>query len=326
MQASPPLAIIVPAYKASHLAATLRSIAAQTEQSFRLYVFDDASPESLAPIVDAFDFPRHRLVYHRFSSNLGGTSLVLHWHRCINLTPEPWIWLFSDDDLMEAQCVAAFYEALARTKSAYNVYRYNTLIVNAEGRCIELCPTHPEWEPAREFAYFFLKRVRRASQQEMIFRRAAYEFTGGIIDLPLAWYADTVFALSVGKESGIYTISGPKVRFRLSGYNISSHRTQLTDRLKREALLMFFDWFQRYIDETGEDGSMIENSMLKSSSHSLFINGIRRSNRFVGFKDLARIRNLLKRHNPHSLRSDTLKILLHNSLILPKATLQFLRN
>ena len=54
------------------------------------------------------------LVYHRFSENMGGKDLVAHWERCIQLSAEPFIWLFSDDDLMPADGVERVMEVLSR--------------------------------------------------------------------------------------------------------------------------------------------------------------------------------------------------------------------
>lgn len=39
---------------------------------------------------------------------------MAHWERCIQLSAEPFIWLFSDDDLMPADGVERVMEALSR--------------------------------------------------------------------------------------------------------------------------------------------------------------------------------------------------------------------
>ena len=94
------LSIVIPAYKATFLPAALDSIAAQTCQNFTLYIGDDNSPHNLENIVNRYK-DEINLVYHRFDANLGGNDLVAQWERCISLTQgEPYIWLFSDDDVM----------------------------------------------------------------------------------------------------------------------------------------------------------------------------------------------------------------------------------
>lgn len=95
------LAIVIPAYKSTFLAAALDSIAVQTCQDFTLYIGDDNRPNHLGAIVDRYR-DRINLVYHRFDTNLGGKDLVAQWERCIDMSQgEEWIWLFSDDDVME---------------------------------------------------------------------------------------------------------------------------------------------------------------------------------------------------------------------------------
>ena len=117
MAADERLAVIIPAFKGRHLAATLASFAAQTDRRFRVYVADDGSPEELAPIVAPFR-AQLDLVYHRFPENLGRTSLAGHWHRAMALSRERWVWLFSDDDLVSPDSVAAFWAERARRPSS----------------------------------------------------------------------------------------------------------------------------------------------------------------------------------------------------------------
>ena len=106
------LAIIIPAFKKRFLRETLNSIASQTCKNFTVYIGDDYSPDNLEVIVDEF---RNLidLKYVRFKNNIGAKNLVKHWNRCLNLiNDEEWVWLFSDDDLMEPNCVDLFYKEL----------------------------------------------------------------------------------------------------------------------------------------------------------------------------------------------------------------------
>ena len=115
------LAIVIPAFKAKFLAETLSSIASQTSQDFKLYICDDCSREPIEDIVKSFE-GRLSFAYNRFDNNLGGVSLVRQWERCIALTSEEWIWLFSDDDIMETNCVEEFYNSLNGSTGKFDVY------------------------------------------------------------------------------------------------------------------------------------------------------------------------------------------------------------
>ena len=63
------LAIVIPYFKLTFFEETLLSLANQTNKRFKVYIGNDASPESplllLEKYKDKFDF-----VYHEFESNL----------------------------------------------------------------------------------------------------------------------------------------------------------------------------------------------------------------------------------------------------------------
>ena len=116
------LAIIIPAYKAEFLPAALDSIVAQTCKDFTLYVGDDCSSEPIGDVVEQYR-DKIELVYLRFDTNLGGKDLVAQWERCIAMSQdEPYIWLFSDDDVMESNCVELLLQQIENTKGTYDLY------------------------------------------------------------------------------------------------------------------------------------------------------------------------------------------------------------
>ena len=92
------LAIIIPAYKARFFREVLDSIVRQSNRDFTVYIGDDASPDDLESIVSDYK-DKLDIFYFRFEQNWGGRDLVAHWERCIELSDEPLVWLFSDDDL-----------------------------------------------------------------------------------------------------------------------------------------------------------------------------------------------------------------------------------
>ena len=129
------LAIVIPAYKATFLPAALDSIAIQTCKEFTLYVGDDCSPEPIGSIVEQYK-DKVNLVYQRFDTNLGGKDLVAQWGRCIAMSrEEPYIWLFSDDDVMEPNCVEELLRQIEKTEGYYDVYHFNVDIINERRMC-----------------------------------------------------------------------------------------------------------------------------------------------------------------------------------------------
>ena len=78
------LGIIIPAYKIDYLNQTLASIKSQTNNKFRLYVFDDNSPYDIKSCFDDYFSSNNNAIYIKFDNNLGQINLASHWNRCIN--------------------------------------------------------------------------------------------------------------------------------------------------------------------------------------------------------------------------------------------------
>lgn len=279
------LAIVIPAYKADFLARTLASIAAQTDQRFRVYIGDDASPEPLADLVGQCALPGGRLRYQRFDDRQGPVHLTRHWHRCVALSREPWVWLFSDDDMMAPNCVESFYAALDATAGRYDLYRFNTMTIDASDRPIGLNPPHPEVESWDRFAYFLLRQLRLTNQQELVFRRTAYDAIGGFLDLPLAWCSDHAFAIACGTTTGIFTMASGTVLFRQSGLNFSSRRTTATDRLKWRATAAYVTWLLEHVNRHARQ-VFPDRRELEHLARERFFFSLRALHRWIGLRDL----------------------------------------
>src|SRR5215217_7374333 len=147
------LAIIIPYYKLTFFEATLQSLADQSDQRFKVYIGDDASPENpislLEKYKDKFDF-----LYHRFQENLGTTSLTKQWERCIELSNnEEWIMILGDDDYMDKNVVATLYENLETiSQLQIKVVRFATRVHEADGSYSKIY-NHPKLENATDFLY-----------------------------------------------------------------------------------------------------------------------------------------------------------------------------
>ncbi|MGH7942142.1 MAG: glycosyltransferase family 2 protein [Limisphaerales bacterium] len=255
------LAIVIPAYKASYLREVLASVAGQSCRNFQLYVGDDASPENIRKIVQEFSdkIPLH---YHRFEKNLGATSLAEHWRRCIGLSHEPWIWLFSDDDLMDEGCVAAFYREILATSGRHDLYRFNTCSIDGDGRLISENPAHPQNETGPDFLVSRLRGGRTSTAQELIFSRAAWESAGGFPDFPLGWASDDAFIATLGSYKPIRVVPGPRLKWRLSGKNISTDNSFAMAIQKFQACRKFVEWATDFLKQNPPgDGPLTNGEM-----------------------------------------------------------------
>lgn len=243
------LAIIIPAYKADYLEATLTSLHDQTDKQFTVYIGDDCSPYDLKSIVDQF-IGKINIVYHRFDQNMGGISLTKQWERCVNLSDEEWIWLFSDDDIMERKAVEIFHSSVD-DKSL--LYKFNTYIIDGRG---DLNPIYRRYDPLNKLegclssANFIKNRLRgngfRSFAVEYIFHRSLFS-RYGFIEFPLAWNSDDAtwlrYSISNGKEIKILNGS---VFWRLSESNITSDtRSNTTIKQKVEASLLYIEWLSK---------------------------------------------------------------------------------
>lgn len=245
------LAIVIPAYKGDYLVSTLKSLHDQTDKRFTVYIGDDCSPYNLKCIVDQF-IDKINIVYHRFDQNMGSISLTKQWERCINLSDEEWIWLFSDDDIVDRKAVEVFYRSVDDRSL---LYKFNTYIIDGGG---DLNPIYKKYDALNKLEgrisseYFINSRLKgdgfRSFAVEYIFHRSLFS-TYGFIEFPLAWNSDDAtwlrYSIANGKEIKILNGS---VFWRLSESNITSDtKSNTTIKQKMEASLLYIEWLSKLL-------------------------------------------------------------------------------
>lgn len=236
------LAIVIPAYKASYLNETLQSIASQSCKNFNLYIGDDNSPYDLFTIVKPW-LGKLNINFKKFDQNIGGRNLVDHWERCISMSNEEWIWLFSDDDLMDANCVAKFYETLDK-KPLCDVFHFDTIEINNDSKVIKHNPNFPEIISSLDFAKLRMTDGISSYAPDYIFSRRAYIDNSGFQSFPLAWCSDDATWIKLSRRYGIHTIVGSYVYWRRSGVNITSLKgSSVEDKFR--AAIYFTEWFKK---------------------------------------------------------------------------------
>lgn len=238
------LAIVIPAYKAKFLSETLESIASQTDKRFCVYIGDDYSPENIGSIVGQYE-GKFEYVYKRFEDNLGGRDLVAQWERCIDMTQgEEWIWLFSDDDYMDATCVEAFYRSLAQKDINADLYRFNVRRLN--NSIIYDSTLFPKLVNS---AYLFKNKMKGNAPcfaVEYIFSRKIYLQENKFQNFDLAWHSDIATWMKFG-VNGIITIDKAFVTWRDSGENITPQADTTTLKRKWDATVAFFVWVKSFM-------------------------------------------------------------------------------
>lgn len=234
------LAIVIPYYKLTFFEEALKSLANQTDKRFKVYIGDDASPENPSKVLEnytsQFDFE-----YHRFQTNLGGISLVKQWERCLKLTNnEKWLLILGDDDVLDHNCVAAFYQNLEEIeKLQISTVRFSTRVIDSKGEFISETYSHPKIETATDFLIRKLKGGTRSSLSEYIFKKEVVERVQ-FKDFPLAWNTDLLAILEFSEWKNIFTINESQVFFRLSGLNITSKKDDVI--VKNNANFQFYKY------------------------------------------------------------------------------------
>ena len=253
------LSIIIPAYKATFLPAALDSIAAQTCKDFTLYIGDDCSPEPIRTIVDSYK-DKIDLVYQRFDTNLGGKDLVEQWERCIAMSQdEPYIWLFSDDDVMEPNCVEQLLKTIDITPTPYDLYHFDVKEINENGDVTKALPEYPSVLSAYDFYKGKTTGCYRSYVVENIFSRKVYEQASGFKNFDLAWGSDVATWCIFSGSKGMYKIPDAHVLWRRSSQNITPDTTGEVAERKVMAEVAFLEWSYGYFKK--------ENDILVTNTH-----------------------------------------------------------
>ena len=233
------LAIVIPYYKFTFLEETLQSLANQSDQRFKVYIGDDASPENPEILLEKFK-GQFDFVYHRFENNLGGISLTQQWDRCIALSNnEEWIMILGDDDYLGNTVVESWYKNYNIFYMKTEVIRFASKIVVEETKTVSEVFTHPVWEAATDSYYRKLEHLTRSSLSEYIFSRASYS-KYGFYDYPLAWNSDDRAWLDFSDNKPIFTINESAVFVRLSALNISGKEDN--NVFKSLSLIAFYEF------------------------------------------------------------------------------------
>lgn len=245
------LAIVIPAYKSTFLPAALDSIAAQTCKDFTLYIGDDCSPNNIGEIVDKYE-DKINIIYKRFDTNLGGKDLVAQWERCIDMTQdEEWIWLFSDDDMMDKNCVEEFYKTIEDNKDC-DIFHFDINVINSEGQIVKQTEPYPKGLSAWDFCKQRTDCKILSFVVEYVYRKTSFIDKGRFQNFDMAWGSDvaTITKLIGCKTLGI--INNARVSWRQSDENISPNKSVKMSYRKLMAVADYTNWINTYFFTHGK--------------------------------------------------------------------------
>lgn len=233
------IAVIIPAYKPDFFIQVMECLSSQTCKDFTIYIGDDNSPADfhgmIAPYCSQLD-----IRYRKFEENLGGKDLVGHWERCIRMSDEKWILLFSDDDLMPSDAIERCYRAIEQYPDR-EFFRFKLDVVDADGNCTQKAADwSSEFMSSAEYLCEYMNMKRNSAVCEHFFSRDIFE-AYGMVHFPMAWCADIALWSTYAEKNGLVNLDGAAFKWRnVEGVNISSSSVH-NDR-KISALIMFVDF------------------------------------------------------------------------------------
>jgi hypothetical protein len=233
------LAVVIPYYNFAFFEETLKSLAAQIDKRFKVYIGDDASDNKPSALLEEYK-EKLDFVYHRFDQNMGGNSLTGQWQRCIDLVNnEEWVMILGDDDVLDNNVVQSFYSNLIEIQQEkINVVRFSTHLTDKNSSAISDIYRHPIIEKSTDFIFKKINRLTRSSLSEYVFKREILLKTG-FYDFPLAWHSDDMAFLQISNFSFIYTINTAIVKIRMSEGNISGKTDNNLEKNKATELFYY---------------------------------------------------------------------------------------
>lgn len=250
------LAIVIPYYKQTYFEQTLQSLVSQSNQQFRVYVGDDASPENPTGILAKFE-GKLNLNYKRFDENLGAISLTKQWERCLQMMEdEEWVIILGDDDVLGENVVAKFYDSIEKiTRNNCNVVRFATQKIDNDSNVVSDVYIHPETEKSTAFLTRVYTENSRSSLSEYVFKSKEL-MQKGIIDFPVAWHSDIALVLEISGFREVFSINDAIVSVRVSQNSISGSGSFI--RQKAKADFRFAQYLIRNLNQfTKEEQNLI---------------------------------------------------------------------
>ena len=231
------LAIVIPFYKAIFFRETLNSLVSQTNKKFKVYIGNDASPDSIDELVKEYSDDLE-ISYTCFENNLGHKSLVSHWKRCLELIKEEtWFMILCDDDVISSNYIDSFYKNLKKIKQSNSkVVRYSSILISDTGEKISEPYNHPIIENALDSYVRKAKGFTRSSLSEYVFKNDIDDVNKVFIDFPNAYYSDDLSILLASNFGDIYSINEAFFYFRRGNYNLSGVNSDVVKGKKAEFL------------------------------------------------------------------------------------------
>jgi len=204
------LTIAIPTYNgASTLQDALDSVVTQLQTGVDILISDNASTDETAVIVSKFQAEFPQIHYKRNDENVGADR---NFDLAIRQASGKFVWLFSDDDLMELGAIKSVLEVLTRHPELSALF-VNYAVYSPDNKCLD-----PRVSAIKEDQYFedgemFLRAVAIGPIfcSSNVMRRSLWESADKTRFIGTSWVHYGVIT-SVIRNTPAYCIAKPYVR------------------------------------------------------------------------------------------------------------------
>jgi len=263
------ITVLVPAFRSRFLPQLLDSLCSQTDSDFTVIVGDDASPDPIATVCDAYTH-RLNLRYVRFDKNMGAKDLAGQWNRCLELCEDEWIIMPGDDDTFDIRCIEQLRDSVRKTDGRFAAYHATLRGIDENG--IEQYVYPPSnYENSMDRLHAVFDPSYRGMVIEYLFSRTRIMAMGGFISFPIGWFSDTATWILLADNGGTMAVPEAVTNHRMSGFNLTSYNPRMV-KMKFSATLQFWLWLKenrRLIDVPDREWIEYEYSLAWRSRHEL---------------------------------------------------------
>lgn len=261
--------VTIPAYKRTYLKECIDSILAQTYTDFELIIVNDASPEDLDSIVNAYSDSRIR--YYKNEKNCGAINVVDNWNICLSYATGDYVICMGDDDKLHPCCLEE-YNKLINKYPEKKIYHAWTEIIDEDSNLIRMQDARPEIE----CVYSMILRRWKGCEQfigDFLFETNYLKKKGGFYKLPLAWASDDISSIIAAQEFGIANSQVPIFKYRVNSQTISTSSNN--QKIKIRAISLEEKWLKSFLKRKPIQKSeiiytfwdMANNRLLKAMQH-----------------------------------------------------------
>lgn len=234
------IAIIIPYFKIDFFEETLKSLEAQTEKNFWVYIGNDNSPYDPQHLIET-TLIKTKYTYKKFNENFGRKELTKQWQRCVEMCKdEDWILILGDDDILEKNCIEVFYKNIdLAIKNKCTVLRFSTKLIN-EKSFVQAIHSVPLLAISSKESYINkLMKIGRSSLSEHIFSKNEI-MKKGFKQFPVAFGSDDIAVLECANFKNIFCLGDTCfVGIRNSGVNISSSKDKSIGRQGTRGIFLY---------------------------------------------------------------------------------------